>query len=127
MQAQPGPAAGPFHWDNRRLSPREMCRLQTMPDNVRVQGNLLSAQRQIGNAVPSLLGEVIGRAIRAQLLGSPARGPVKLMPTRSDTIPQAKPPEEVPMKYHLREGKHTAHPGTGQGRAAVAREARASA
>lgn len=122
LQAQPGPAAGPFHWENRRLSPREMCRLQTMPDDVKVQGSLLSAQRQIGNAVPSLLGEVLGRAIRTQLLDSPAKGSPKRMPTRAETIPPPEKPASVPRKYLEREGKHSAHPGTGQGHGARARE-----
>ena len=27
IQAQPGPAIGPFHWKSRRLSVRELCRL----------------------------------------------------------------------------------------------------
>ena len=98
LQAQPGPAAGPFHWENRRLSPRELCRIQTMPDNVRVQGSLLSAQKQIGNAVPSLLGEVLGRAIRAQLLGSPAMGRLKLMPNRIDDVPAPERPKRVPSR-----------------------------
>ncbi len=29
IQAQPGSAVGPFHWNNRKLSPKEMCRIQT--------------------------------------------------------------------------------------------------
>ncbi|UIY30975.1 DNA cytosine methyltransferase [Neorhizobium galegae] len=32
IQAQPGPATGPFHWENRRFSTYELCRLQTFPD-----------------------------------------------------------------------------------------------
>lgn len=124
VQAQPGPAAGPFHWENRRLSARELCRIQTMPDDVKVQGSLGSAQRQIGNAVPSLLGEVLGRAIRAQLLGAPARGPLKLMPERATKTPGPKRPAAVDPKYLDREGLHTAHPGTGQGHGARSREAR---
>src|SRR6185436_5258983 len=34
IQAQPGPAVGPFHWKNRRLTVRELCRIQTFPDDV---------------------------------------------------------------------------------------------
>src|SRR6185312_12245754 len=59
IQAQPGPATGPFHWDNRRLTGREMARLQTFPDDIQITGSLADAQRQIGNAVPSLLAEVL--------------------------------------------------------------------
>src|SRR5262249_44394676 len=32
IQAQPGSAIGPFHWCDRKLSSRELCRLQTFPD-----------------------------------------------------------------------------------------------
>jgi DNA (cytosine-5)-methyltransferase 1 len=31
IQAQPGPATGPFHWRSRLLSIEELCRLQTFP------------------------------------------------------------------------------------------------
>ena len=31
VQAQPGPAIGPFHWESRRLSIRELCRIQDLP------------------------------------------------------------------------------------------------
>ena len=71
IQAQPGPAVGPFHWSNRRLSVRELSRLQTFPDDVNIVGGRGSAQKQLGNAVPSLLAEVMGRAIREQLLDLP--------------------------------------------------------
>jgi DNA (cytosine-5)-methyltransferase 1 len=127
LQAQPGPSAGPFHWENRRLSPRELCRIQTIPDNVQVQGSLSSAQRQIGNAVPSLLGEVLGREIRRQLLGQRVVGAPKLMVKRSAKTP---PPEvyetRVAKKYLHREGTDSAHPGTGRGRGAEARETQTS-
>src|SRR5206468_6143085 len=55
IQAQPGPAVGPFHWKSRRLSTRELCRLQTFPDDVVIVGDRMSLHRQVGNAVPSLL------------------------------------------------------------------------
>ncbi len=81
IQAQPGPAVGPFHWENRRLSDRELCRLQTFPDDVQVHGNRMSVQRQIGNAVPSLLAEVLGREIKTQLLGYRRTSePLRLLP-----------------------------------------------
>src|SRR5262249_32114561 len=40
LQAQPGPAIGPFHWNNRRLSAQEMCRLQTLPEDYVVPGGI---------------------------------------------------------------------------------------
>ncbi|MCH2535070.1 MAG: DNA cytosine methyltransferase, partial [Bdellovibrionales bacterium] len=39
IQAAPGPATGPFHWKNRRLSIREPCRLQTFPDAYEIVGD----------------------------------------------------------------------------------------
>jgi DNA (cytosine-5)-methyltransferase 1 len=122
LQAQPGPAIGPFHWTNRRLSQRELCRLQTFPDDVRIVGGRTSVQRQVGNAVPSLLGEVLGRAIRTQLLGlTPLKGPPKLLPPDRSPAPAAEPVAPVPRKFRPLIGDHEPHPGTGQGHGAVAR------
>ncbi|MFN8525457.1 MAG: DNA cytosine methyltransferase [Chloroflexota bacterium] len=116
IQAQPGPAIGPFHWASRRLSQRELCRLQTFPDDVRVAGSAVSVQRQVGNAVPSLLAEVLGREIRTQLLGLPAfsEGLTLLPPVRSP-IPEPAAAAEVPSEYLSRLGEHEPHPGTGRG------------
>ena len=121
IQAQPGPAVGPFHWDNRRLSMRELCRLQTFPDDVVIYGNAGSVQRQVGNAVPSLLAEVLARAIRTQLLGeSPLRGAPKLLPPDRSPAPAAERPRAVPKRYRELAGDHTPHPGTGKGTRAIA-------
>ncbi len=126
IQAQPGPAVGPFHWSNRRLSVRELCRLQTFPDDVNIVGERGSAQKQLGNAVPSLLAEVVGRAIREQLLGHSIKGPLKLLPARRLPVPAPERPTRVPRKYRHLQGDHSPHPGTGLGRAALARTASAS-
>jgi DNA (cytosine-5)-methyltransferase 1 len=113
IPAQPGPAIGPFHWDNRRLSVKELAALQTFPSNYRFVGSRISVQRQIGNAVPSLLSEVIGRAIRRQLLGSSCSQECTLtVLRRAGRIP---PPErvlEVPHKYLKHVGVHPPHPDT---------------
>lgn len=123
IQAQPGPATGPFHWNNRRLTMREMARIQTFPDKVEVIGTLADAQRQIGNAVPSLLAEVLARSIATQLLGrSEYKRPPSLAVNRATVAP---PPDRkisaVPERYLLLRGTHAAHPGTGKGRRATAR------
>lgn len=115
LQAQPGPATGPFHWDNRRLSMRELCRLQTFPDDVTILGGRTAVQKQIGNAVPSLLAEVLGREIRRQLLRQRPRGALKLLPPRRDDLPQPSVVRAVPAKYRALVGDHEAHPGTGKG------------
>ena len=116
IQAQPGPAVGPFHWENRRLSHRELCRLQTFPDDVHVYGNRMSVQRQIGNAVPSLLAEVLAREIKSQLFGyCRTNESLRLLPPNRSPAP---PPEHVlpvPAEYRNLAGRHKAHPGTGKG------------
>lgn len=123
IQAQPGPAAGPFHWDNRRLSRRELCRLQTFPDDVTPHGTRLSIQKQVGNAVPSLLAEVLARSIRTQLLGlKPVRGELKLLRASTGRPPAETPADtRIPKRYKDGIGDHEAHPGTGRGHAAVQR------
>ena len=99
IQAQPGTAIGPFHWKNRRLTMREMARLQTFPDNVDVLVGNSSVQRQIGNAVPSLLAEVLGRAILDQYFSSAVNEPLTLLSPRRRPIPKAEDVYPVPKKY----------------------------
>jgi len=116
LQAQAGPATGPFHWRNRRLSIREMRRLQTFPDDYHIAGSWSEAARQIGNAVPCLMAEVLGREIRKQLLGArPFRRPPALLVPPRRGMPDREPIRRVPTKYRHLIGDHVAHPGTGKG------------
>lgn len=116
IQASPGPATGPFHWTSRLLSIRELCRIQTFPDDAQVVGARGACQRQIGNAVPSLLAEIIGRAIRTQLLHLPEiPGELRLLPPRRCPLPQAEQVQPVPNFYSIHEGEHEPHPGEGRG------------
>jgi DNA (cytosine-5)-methyltransferase 1 len=120
LQAQPGPATGPFHWKNRRLSARELCRLQTFPEHVSIVGGLGAVQRQLGNAVPSLLAEVLAREIRVQLLGRRvAHAAPTLLPIARTPVPPPEPLVRVPAEYLGLVGDHEAHPGTGKGYRAV--------
>jgi DNA (cytosine-5)-methyltransferase 1 len=57
IAAQPGPWVGPFHWKNRRLRVPEIAAIQTFPEGYTFAGSRRSVQKQIGNAVPCLLGE----------------------------------------------------------------------
>ena len=54
IPAQPAQNAGPFHWDNRRLSEKEMLRLQSSPSKWHLAGGREERVRQIGNATPPL-------------------------------------------------------------------------
>ena len=74
IQAQPGPATGPFHWDNRRLSAKELCRLQTFPDGLKFNGRIADTQRLVGNAVASALAEGLAGAEPAASPGKPIYG-----------------------------------------------------
>lgn len=124
LTAQPGPAIGPFHWDNRRLARAELKRLQTFPDDYVVTGTLRDVQRQLGNAVPSLLAEVLALEIRRQLLGHrvSSKDP-SLLPPKRLKVPTPAPVQPVPAKFLSRVGEHEAHPGTGMGYAAMRRAA----
>lgn len=118
IQAQPGSAIGPFHWENRRLSFHELCRLQTFPDGLRVDCGRTEMQRMLGNAVPSLIAEILAREIRTQLLDAPAEGSLRLLPPRRLPVPNPEPVAPLPEKYLHLIGDHADHPGTGKGRGA---------
>lgn len=49
--------------DDRLISVREAARAQTFPDSVIFQGKLGSQYRQVGNAVPVVLGQAMGKSI----------------------------------------------------------------
>ena len=122
IQAQPGSSTGPFHWDNRKLSMRELCRLQTFPDDYCILGGPRDVQRQIGNAVASLMGEVLGREIAHQLLGGEKNtSSLKLMIADGSPCPKAGSSSAVPKCYHDLIGEHSAHPGAGLGPKAIER------
>ena len=119
VQAQPGAAIGPFHWNSRRLTFEELCRLQTFPDGLHMDCGRTEMQRMLGNAVPSLIAEVLAREIRHQLLDTAQRGKLKLIPPRRETVPPPVRVTSVPTMYHAHIGVHDAHPGTGKGRRAA--------
>ncbi len=126
IQAQPGSSIGPFHWKNRKLTMREMCRLQTFPDDYVIQGGTSEIQRQVGNAVACLMGEILGREIRSQLLGDKIPNTAyKLIPQTNTDIPKAERVAKVSEKYLHLMGDHAPHPGTGLGPEALKRRKRA--
>lgn len=54
---------------HRVLTPRELARLQSFPDDFRFAGPKSKVLVQIGNAVPPLLGKAIGTALQSMLAG----------------------------------------------------------
>lgn len=55
--SQPGHWEGPFHWSNRRLRVEEIASIQTFPSDYKIMGSPRIIHKQIGNAVPCLLGK----------------------------------------------------------------------
>lgn len=116
IQAQPGSAVGPFHWENRKLSWRELAALQTFPSDFQIDAPRIEIQRQIGNAVPSLLAEVLGRSLIEQIYGLRFEEAPRLAVSRKANIPPPEQIQTVPHEYLNLIGDHAPHPGTGKGR-----------
>lgn len=53
--------------DNRGLTIRERCRIQSFPDNFYVHGGIVQGRVQTGNAVPPLLAKAVALAIKEYL------------------------------------------------------------
>ncbi|WP_374309970.1 DNA cytosine methyltransferase [Methylocella sp.] len=122
IQSQSGSASGPFHWSNRRLSATELFRLQTFPQNVKCDASRSEMQRMVGNAVPSLLAEVLACEIKKQFFGAKldtSKSPTLAVP-KSETAPRRTAVRPVPPAFHELVGTHADHPGTGLGPGAAA-------
>ncbi len=57
---------GPFHWTNRYLRINEIKRIQTFDDDYEITGSFADQWRQVGNAVPVKMAEVMAKAIMEQ-------------------------------------------------------------
>tara|TARA_R110000822_G_scaffold25937_18_gene78539 strand:- start:3120 stop:4244 length:1125 start_codon:yes stop_codon:yes gene_type:complete len=53
--------------DNRGLSIRERCRIQSFPDHFEVKGGIVQSRVQTGNAVPPLMAFAIAKAVKSYL------------------------------------------------------------
>lgn len=114
IAAQPGPATGPFHWDSRLLSIPELLLLQSFPSDWHVAGTRREQIRQIGNATPPALAEVLGRGI-ATMLGIESPKKLRLSVQRAGSIPNPSPVAPVVSKYRSLIDEYPDHPGTGKG------------
>lgn len=61
--------------DVRYMSVAEAKRLQTFPDNYRISGSWSEAMRQIGNAVPVRLGNIVAKSVVKALRDSSRQSP----------------------------------------------------
>lgn len=122
IQASPGPSTGPFHWKNRLLSMRELARIQSFPDNYFITGTRREVQRQVGNAVPPLIGEIIGHQLNTQIFGEKNKTKIyKFTIRKKHGCPEPEALKRVPRQYATLIGKHEAHPGEGKGPGAMSR------
>jgi len=115
LPASPGPSTGPFHWDNRPLSVRELLRLQSFPHRWKVIGTHIRQVRQVGNATPPLLAEILGRALATQLHGTEWGLRPRLTIPRRRAIPPSLAPTPIPRRFHALVGRKKPHPGPGRG------------
>jgi DNA (cytosine-5)-methyltransferase 1 len=116
LPASPGPSTGPFHWENRPLSPAESMRLQTFPTDWALAGDSRSQTKLAGNATPSLLAEVFGRQIRSQAFGEDVVTEMPLLEVPRSTVAfRTTGTVAVPANYRHLVGTKDSHPGTGKG------------
>jgi DNA (cytosine-5)-methyltransferase 1 len=88
-------------------------------DGLLLDSGRTEMQRMVGNAVPSLIAEVLAREIRRQFFGAPLKTPLKLLPPKREDVPPPLKVARLPKKHHEHIGQHEAHPGTGKGRLAI--------
>jgi DNA (cytosine-5)-methyltransferase 1 len=73
----------------RYFTVREMARLQGLSDDFVVTGTWKAATRQLGNAVPTIIGEYVGRAIM-NVISAHASSPASALPSLSpEYLPEA--------------------------------------
>lgn len=102
------------------LSELEMARLQTFPDCYHIVGTHNSVTRQVGNAVPPAIGELLGKSIMNQFFNKELDTSLKLTPRSSGAPPKAHRRCPVPARFKEMAGNPEAHPGHGNGPRAVA-------
>ncbi|WP_422903180.1 DNA cytosine methyltransferase [Pseudomonas chlororaphis] len=115
VAASPGPATGPFHWDNRKLSVAELAALQTFPADYCWPVVYRVAQGQIGNAVPPALAASVAVALREQLFDGVILDAKRFVPKESHDCPEAELVQRVPEAFKGISLDNSPHPGEGKG------------
>jgi DNA (cytosine-5)-methyltransferase 1 len=116
LPAQPGPSTGPFHWDNRPLTIPELLSLQSFKSDWVVEGGYREQVRQVGNATPPRLAEIMGRAVASRYFGvSFERQRLRYHVVRAEAVPEPARVQPVAAKYLEFERAHPDHPGAGKG------------
>ena len=70
IQASNSENQGPFHWKNRFLRIEEIKRLQTIDDYYIISGSFKEQWKQIGNAFPTQMSEILAKKIKINLRGN---------------------------------------------------------
>ncbi|WP_312921122.1 DNA cytosine methyltransferase [Stutzerimonas nitrititolerans] len=115
VAASPGPATGPFHWENRRLSVAELAALQTFPADYHWPVAYRLAQGQIGNAVPPALAAAVAVSLRAQCFDGLLFDASRFVPKESPNCPEPEPPQTITDPLKMTSLDNTPHPGEGKG------------
>jgi len=79
----------------RNITNREGARLQSFPDSFAFSGDQKSVARQIGNAVPPLLGEAVARAVKIALTGEMVTSTTKRSSPRAEGIAGDRPQNQA--------------------------------
>jgi len=78
IQASHSNNMGPFHWKNRFLRISEIKRIQTFGDEYAIVGTFREQWRQVGNAVPPLLANVLAKQIKSLYFDSNSKSEKKI-------------------------------------------------
>lgn len=73
----------------RYFTVREAARLQTFPDRYRLHGPWGEAMRQLGNAVPVMLAQMVASSVHEHLALADVRGAIASVHDRSERLRQA--------------------------------------
>ena len=69
IKAQGGQYTGPLSWENRYFTVREFKRLQSFPDDYKIEGSRLKVIHQLGNSVPPQLARILAISVMNQVFG----------------------------------------------------------